>query len=157
MSTSVEHREVLQDHDRHPRHHGLQACFDVEARADNPVCGDRVVLRLGLDGARVRQVSFESAGCSISRAAASVMTDLVVGSTLTEALRARDRFAGMLRGGRVEHGGGSGDGRAEEGGGGGADDAWRDAEAFAGAGRYPSRVRCVLLGWSALADACARA
>lgn len=154
MSTSAEHREVLEEHDRHPRHHGLQDDFDVEARADNPVCGDRVVLRLGLDGTRVRQVSFESSGCSISRAATSVMTELVVGSTLAGAMLAKDRFARMV--------GGAGDAATDTGPSAVEDardvlDAWWDAAAFTGVNRYPSRVRCALLGWSALADACARA
>ena len=158
MTTSTDHRAVLDDHDRRPRHYGLQDRFDVEVRADNPVCGDRVVLRLAMDGTRVDRVSFESLGCSISRAATSVMTELVVGGTLTEALDARERFSRLL----VGHPGPDATAGATASATAGATasprlEAWQDAGAFTGAARFPSRVRCALLGWTALVDACAGA
>lgn len=136
MSSAALQREVLLDHSRHPRGAGLREPYDARAAVVNPVCGDEVVLHLTLDGQVLAEVSHEALGCTLSRASTSVMTELVTGRTAEEALAVREQFVAMLRRGTAADG----------------DDELGDAVALAGAGRYPSRTRCALLAWTALAD-----
>ena len=77
--------EHILDHYENPRNRGALASPDVVMRGGNPGCGDIVTMyvRLG-DGERIREVTFEGEGCTISQAAASIMTEKVVGKTLAE-------------------------------------------------------------------------
>jgi len=79
------YREVILDHYKSPRNHGLLADADAAAEGQNPLCGDevRVSVRLG-DGDVVEEVGFEGRGCAISQAATSMLTDLVKGRTAEE-------------------------------------------------------------------------
>ncbi|MGH3535962.1 MAG: Fe-S cluster assembly sulfur transfer protein SufU, partial [Pseudonocardiaceae bacterium] len=116
--------------------------FDAESYQINPTCGDEVTLRVALDGDRVADVSYDAIGCSISQAATSVLTDLVVGRTVAESAITMDAFMAMVQSrGKVEP-----DEKVLE-----------DAVAFAGVSQYPSRVKCALLGWMAFKDAVGRA
>ncbi len=128
-------QEVVLDHYRHPRHAVLHTPHDVEVVRTNPVCGDRVTVRVSWDddGVRVRRVSLRALGCTVSRASASAMTELVTGRDGPEVLALHAAFTALLRpGGRAP--------AADLG----------DAAAFAGASRHPVRARCALLGWTAL-------
>ena len=77
--------EFLLDHYQHPRNHGALEHPDVTMPGGNPGCGDVVTiyLKVGADGDRVEQVTFEGAGCTISQAAASILTEMVEGKPLT--------------------------------------------------------------------------
>jgi nitrogen fixation protein NifU and related proteins len=140
------YQEIILDHYRNPRHHGLREPFDAEVHHVNPVCGDEVTLRVRLDegpeGPRVADVSYAGEGCSISQASTSVMTGLVLGRPVDEALAVGEDFLALVQSrGRVE-----------------PDEAvLEDAVAFAGVAKYPARVKCALLGWMAWKDATARA
>src|SRR3954466_193217 len=98
MSTSMEsgsspeslYQEIILDHYRTPHHRGLRDPFDAEVHHVNPTCGDEVTLRVRMADGVVADVSSDSLGCSISQASTSVMTDLVVGRPLEEALQAHD-------------------------------------------------------------------
>ncbi|MEO7233932.1 MAG: iron-sulfur cluster assembly scaffold protein, partial [Lapillicoccus sp.] len=92
--------------------------------------------------ATVRDVSYDALGCSISVASTSVLTDLVTGHTVAEALDAYAAMRAML----TSRGSDEGD-----------EDVVGDGVAFAGVSKYPARVKCALLGWTAFADALARA
>lgn len=103
----------------------------------------RVSLKPGADGeAVVEDVSFESLGCSISQASASVMTDLVIGKPVGEAMRIGDAFLELMQS--------KGETEPDE-------DVLEDAVAFAGVSKYPARIKCALLGWMAWKDATAQA
>jgi SUF system NifU family Fe-S assembly protein len=91
---------------------------------------------------RVSDVSYDALGCSISQASASVMTDLVIGKTVDEALAVGDAFLALMQA--------RGDAAPDE-------DTLEDAVAFAGVAKYPARVKCALLGWMAWKDATIRA
>ena len=91
---------------------------------------------------RVSDVSYDALGCSISQASASVMTDLVIGKTVDEALAVGDAFLALMQA--------RGDVEPDE-------DVLEDAVAFAGVAKYPARVKCALLGWMAWKDATVRA
>jgi nitrogen fixation protein NifU and related proteins len=79
------YRELILDHYKNPRHHGLLEPADAKAEGQNPLCGDEVAVsvRLG-DGGVIEEVGFEGRGCAISQAATSMLTDLVQGRTAEE-------------------------------------------------------------------------
>ena len=141
-ATDSMYQEIILDHYKHPHHRGLRDPFDTEVRHLNPTCGDEITLRVKLDGDRVTDVSYDSEGCSISQASASVMTDLVIGKDLATANTAYDEFLTMMQS----------KGQAEP-----DEDVLEDAVAFVGVSRYPARVKCALLSWMAWRDAVAKA
>ena len=142
MSVDALYQEIILDHYKNPHGAGLRDPFDAEVHHVNPTCGDEVTLRVRLDGtgegAVVQDVSYDALGCSISQASVSVLTDLVVGKPVTEALTVHDSFLELMQGrGTVE---------ADE-------DVLEDGVAFAGVAKFPARVKCALLGWMAWKDA----
>ena len=146
MQLESMYQEIILDHYRHPHHKGLRDPHDAEVYHVNPTCGDEVKLRLSLkdvDGEQViEDVSYDSLGCSISQASASVMSDLVIGKPVAEAMRIGDAFLELMQS----------KGHAEP-----DEDVLEDAVAFAGVSKYPARIKCALLGWMAWKDATARA
>ena len=80
------YREVILDHYKNPRGHGLIADADAEAEGQNPLCGDEVAVsvRFGADGDTIDDVGFEGRGCAISQAATSMLTELVKGRKASE-------------------------------------------------------------------------
>ncbi len=145
------YQEIVLDHYRHPHHRGLREPYDAEVHHVNPICGDEVTLRVklsGVDGeAVVEQISYESLGCSISQASASVMSDLLTARQVGEATRVYDEFLALMQSkGDVD------DSRMEQ-----LEEVLEDGVAFAGVSKYPARIKCALLGWMAWKDATARA
>jgi nitrogen fixation NifU-like protein len=80
------YREVILDHYKNPRGHGVLEPADAVAEGQNPLCGDEVTIsvRFAADGETIDEVGFEGRGCAISQAATSMLTDLVKGRTATE-------------------------------------------------------------------------
>ena len=138
------YQEVILDHYKHPHNRGLREPFGAQVYHVNPTCGDEVTLRVALseDRNRIADVSYEALGCSISQAATSVLTDLVTGRELSDALEVVAAFSEMIG----SRGGVEGD-----------EDVLGDGVAFAGVAKYPARVKCALLGWLAFKDAVAQA
>jgi nitrogen fixation protein NifU and related proteins len=140
------YQEIILDHYRHPHYKGLREPFDAEVRHVNPVCGDEVTLRVALKdadgGPAVADVSYDALGCSISQASASVMSDLIIGKPVSEAMHVGDAFLALMQS----------KGHAEP-----DEDVLGDAVAFAGVSRYPARIKCALLAWMAWKDATAQA
>jgi nitrogen fixation NifU-like protein len=140
MSESM-YQEIILDHYRNPHHKGLRE-GDVEVHHVNPTCGDEVTLRVRVVDGVVQDVSYDGAGCSISQASTSVMTDLVIGRPVGEAMGKHEAFLELMQSrGTVEP----------------DEDVLEDGIAFAGVSRYPARVKCALLGWMAWKDATAQA
>jgi nitrogen fixation NifU-like protein len=138
------YQEVILDHYKHPHHRGLREPFGAQVHHVNPTCGDEVTLRVALsgDGATVADISYDGQGCSISQAATSVLTDQVIGNSVEEALKTVAAFTEMISSrGSVE----------------GDEDVIGDGIAFAGVSKYPARVKCALLGWTAFKAALAEA
>lgn len=73
------YRDVILDHNRHPRNFGRLEHPDAEAEGHNPLCGDRLSLAVRLAGDRIEDIRFEARGCAISRASASLMSEAVKG------------------------------------------------------------------------------
>ena len=86
------YQEIILDHYRSPHHAGLREPYEAEVHHVNPTCGDEITLRVHLDGDTVTDVSYDAEGCSISQAAASVMTDLVIGQPVDKAFAAHEAF-----------------------------------------------------------------
>jgi len=146
MQLESMYQEIILDHYRNPHHKGLRDPYDAEVYHVNPTCGDEVKLRVTLKDVGgeqvVEDVSYDSLGCSISQASASVMTDLVIGKPVGEAMKISDAFLELMQS--------KGNAAADE-------DILEDAMAFAGVSKYPARIKCALLGWMAWKDATARA
>jgi nitrogen fixation protein NifU and related proteins len=141
MQLEQMYQEIILDHYRTPHNAGLREPFDAESFQINPTCGDEITLRVRLEGDKVADVSYETLGCSISQASASVLTDLVVGKSVEDSLTVLRAFQEMAQGrGQVEP----------------DEDVLGDGVAFAGVARYPARVKCALLGWMAFKDALVR-
>ncbi len=141
MSDSM-YQEIILDHYRNPHHKGLRAPFDVEVHHVNPTCGDEVTVRVQVVDGVVRDVSYDGQGCSISQASTSVMTDLVIGRPVEDALTTHEAFLELMQSrGQLEP----------------DEDVLEDGIAFAGVSKYPARVKCALLGWMAWKDATAQA
>jgi nitrogen fixation protein NifU and related proteins len=136
------YQEIILDHYKNPHHAGLRDPYEAEVHHVNPTCGDEVTLRVHLSGAGddvvIEDVSYDAEGCSISQAAASVMTDLVIGKPLTEALAVHETFLELMQ----SRGGADPD-----------EDVLEDAIAFAGVAKFPARIKCALLSWMAWKDA----
>lgn len=133
---SALYTELVIEHDKRPLHAGLREPFHTEVHHVNPTCGDEITLRLQLadGGERIQDVSYDAIGCAMSRAAASMMADLLIGRTLEEVAPAQDHFEAAMRSrGRLE----------------GDEDLIGDSVALLGAAKFPARVKCVLMPWKA--------
>lgn len=141
MKLDSMYQEIILDHYRHPLHRGLREPFDAEVHHVNPTCGDEVTLRVRIVDGTIADVSYDSEGCSISQASASVMSDLVIGRSVDDALALQREFLGLMQSrGTTEP----------------DEDVLEDAVAFAGVSKYPARVKCALLSWMAWKDATAQ-
>src|ERR1700747_2872292 len=80
------YREVILDHYKNPRGHGLIENADAEAEGQNPLCGDEVSIYVAFadDGDTIEEVKFSGRGCAISQAATSMLTEMVQGRKATE-------------------------------------------------------------------------
>jgi nitrogen fixation protein NifU and related proteins len=130
------YRDVILDHNRRPRNFGGLESADASVEGFNPMCGDRLTLRLKLDDGKISDIRFEGQGCAISTASASLMTEAVKGRTRADALRLFDRVHQLL-----------------------TDDAAPPADelgklaALSGVRAYPARVKCASLCWHTLSEA----
>src|SRR3954464_11621107 len=97
------YQEIILDHYKLPHHKGLREPFEAQVHHLNPTCGDEITLRVHLDGETVADVSSDSEGCSISQASASVMSDLVIGRNLDDALGLHEEFVQLMQSrGKIE-------------------------------------------------------
>jgi nitrogen fixation protein NifU and related proteins len=126
------YQEVILDHNRRP--HNFRTIEEGRhAEGYNPLCGDRLTVYLKLEGDRIKDASFQGAGCAISKASASLMTDSVKGKTVAEASALFDRFQRMITRSIDET----------------VDDLGK-LSVFAGVRQYPTRVKCASLAWHTL-------
>ncbi|MEJ7775014.1 MAG: Fe-S cluster assembly sulfur transfer protein SufU [Nocardioidaceae bacterium] len=135
------YQEIILDHYKSPHHAGLRDPFEVEVHHVNPTCGDEVTLRVHVVDDVVEDISYDAEGCSISQASTSVLTDLLIGKKVGDALEIHSTFMELMQSrGKVEP----------------DEDILEDGIAFAGVAKFPGRVKCALLGWMAWKDATAR-
>ncbi len=136
------YQQVILDHNRKPRNFREIEDADHSAEGYNPLCGDRLTLWMKIDAGVIRDIAFKGSGCAISKASASLMTDLLKGKTLEEAGRIFEAFHRMVTGAEeegLEH---------EELG---------KLAVFSGVREFPVRVKCASLAWHTLRAAMAGA
>ena len=127
------YRDVIVDHNRHPRNFRPMPDADRHAEGFNPLCGDRLTLFVKLDGDRISDVSFQGSGCAISVASASLLTESVRGRTVPETEQLFTRMHELLT----------------------RDDSPGDPAslgklaALSGVREFPARVKCATLAWHA--------
>ena len=132
------YQEVILDHNRRPRNFRPMS-EGVKAEGYNPLCGDRLTVFLKIEGDRIKDVSFQGAGCAISKASASLMTDSVKGKTLAEVSELFNRFHTMVTGAPEEPAADLG-----------------KLSVLAGVRQFPVRVKCASLAWHTLEAALAQ-
>ena len=126
------YQQVILDHNRNPRNFKRIEAANRKAEGNNPLCGDRIQLYVQLDGDRITDIGFQmpqGAGCAISKASASLMTDAVKGKQAAEAESLFQGFREMLAGGANAPG---------------------KLAVFCGVRAFPSRIKCANLAWHAL-------
>lgn len=142
------YQELIIDHSKRPQHAGLREPFEAQVHHVNTSCGDEITLRVHLDDvaagrdATIADVSYDAIGCSISVASTSMLAQECIGRPLHEVMETYEAMKRML----TSRGTDPGD-----------EEVIGDGVALAGVAKYPARVKCALLGWSALTDALARA
>ena len=130
------YREVILDHNRNPRNFGTLEDADKIIDGVNPLCGDKLKLFIKLNGDAIEDIRFQGAGCAISVASTSLMTERVKGATVAQALELQKRIHALL----------TSDSAAP-------DDSLGKLAALGGVREFPSRVKCASLGWRALKSA----
>jgi nitrogen fixation NifU-like protein len=128
------YQEVILDHYKRPRNFGPLEGADHKAEGHNPLCGDQVTIYLVMEGDVIRNISFQGAGCAISTASASLMTEILKGKTLAEVERLFGEFHAMLTGDPSQP----------------ADPAQGKLAVFSGVREFPARVKCATLSWHTL-------
>jgi nitrogen fixation NifU-like protein len=136
------YQEVILDHYKNPQHKKLNPIHDAQVHHINPSCGDEITLNVTLDGQKIKDVTWDGVGCSISQASVSILTDLLIGKTLAEAQTISDSFMHLMQSKGTEKG---------------DENLLEDAVALAGVSQYPARIKCALLGWMAFKDASVQA
>lgn len=127
------YQQVILDHNKKPRNFHAMADCDQCAAGHNPLCGDRITVYLKVEDGVVRDVSFQGAGCAISTASASMMTETLKGKTEAEAEALFQKFHHLLTDG--EEDGGEGGPKLGK------------LAVFAGVREFPVRVKCATLPW----------
>ncbi|MER1986898.1 MAG: Fe-S cluster assembly sulfur transfer protein SufU [Solibacillus sp.] len=128
------YRSVIMDHYKNPRNKGSLEENSVTIDMNNPTCGDRIHLTLKLADGIVEEAKFDGEGCSISMSSASMMTQLVKGKKLDEALELAEIFSKMMMGEAYD------DEKYDLG----------DVEALQGVAKFPARIKCATLAWKAM-------
>lgn len=142
------YQEVILDHSKTPRNYRTIAEANRKADGFNPLCGDKFTIYLVVEGGVVRDVSFQGAGCAISQASASMMTEMIKGKPIEEVEALFQSFHGMVTGTRN-----NGPQKAKAGshpGGAGSAGGLGKLEAFSGVCEFPVRVKCATLAWHTL-------
>jgi nitrogen fixation NifU-like protein len=132
------YQEVILDHGRKPRNFRRLESAALNARGDNPMCGDRIELFIDLDGDRISDAAFQGRGCAISTASASLMTETVRGKTPAEAREMAAKFRELAMTGTCPDCGGA------------LEEDMDRLQALSGVHEFPSRVKCATLAWHTL-------
>lgn len=127
------YKEIILDHYQSPYHRGKPPHADIEADGSNPLCGDDIEIYVLVDGDNLKELHFDGAGCAISLAAASMMSEVLEGKSEEEVQEIAGLFKAMMHGEDVT--------LPEE---------LEDLEALKGVANFPLRVKCALLPWMTL-------
>jgi len=136
------YQEVILDHYKNPQNKKLSTNYDAQVHHVNPSCGDEIDLNITIKDGAVAAITWDGVGCSISQASVSILTDLLIGKSVSDAYKIFDEFVALMQSkGTIT----------------GDEDLLEDAVALAGVSKYPARIKCALLGWMAFKDASVQA
>ena len=127
------YQEVILEHSKVPRNYREMADADHKAEGFNPLCGDRFTVYMHLDGDTIRDISFQGSGCAISKASASMMTQMLKGKTREEAEKLFGKFHDLVTG------------HAHP-----SQEEMGKLAVFSGVSEFPARVKCATLAWHTL-------
>ena len=128
------YQEIILEHNKHPRNFGLLESATHFANGNNPLCGDEIMVQLVIANERIAEVKFAGQGCAISRASASMMTDVLKGQSLDAVRNIVSRVLDALNG------------RGEE----LSLEVDGDLASIAGVRKFPARIKCATLPWHAV-------
>ncbi len=129
------YQELILDHYRNRRGEGHLDDPTVEVDQNNPLCGDVIHMEFKIEDGKVADVAHTGEGCSISRASASMLAEGLPGCTVEEAFDRVERFRQMMHGEEID------------------DEDLGDAIALQGVAKFPARIKCALLSWTATNEA----
>lgn len=129
------YQEVILDHNKRPRNFGTVTASTCHAHGHNPLCGDRLTVSARVHGGHIEDIQFEGAGCAISKASGSLMTEAVKGRSVTDALLLFDRFHALVTGEPLTE--------PEL-------ESLGKLAALGGVRQFPVRVKCASLAWHTL-------
>ena len=127
------YQEIVLEHSRKPRNFRKLEEADRIQEGYNPLCGDQYTIYISIDGDTISDISFQGAGCAISKASASMMTEELIGKTKNQASRIFEAFRSMITK--------DNENITEELG---------DIEVLQGVSQYPTRIKCATLSWHAM-------
>jgi nitrogen fixation NifU-like protein len=130
------YKEVILDHYKSPRNKRELPDAELTCTRNNPLCGDEITVFAHVEDGKIREVTFQGAGCSISQSSASMMTEAVNDTTVDDALELASDFRGMMAG-EVEP----------------TEERFGDLMALKGVVKYPIRIKCAVLAWDVLQEA----
>ena len=128
------YQQVILDHNKKPRNFRKPEVFNRSAQGHNPLCGDQLTVYLQLDNGVISDVAFQGSGCAISKAAASMMTQVLKGKTTDDISRLFSGFHRMVTGDTGDE----------------TPDDLGNLRIFAGVREFPVRVKCATLPWHTL-------
>jgi nitrogen fixation NifU-like protein len=125
------YQEIILDHYKKPRNAGRLEEPSCSATGDNPLCGDKLAVTVKMKGDTLEDIRWKGAGCAISTASASLMSEAVKGKSKAEIGSLFDKFHAMVTGK-------------------GPSDGLDKLEVFSGVSEFPVRVKCASLAWHTL-------
>ena len=129
------YQQVILDHNKSPRNFRVMVDPDRESEGHNPLCGDHLNVYVKFEGDRIADIAFQGAGCAISKASASLMTDAVKGRTLREAESLFGKFHDLVTSDVSSPPDTDGIGKLA---------------VFTGVREFPVRIKCATLAWHTL-------
>lgn len=130
------YQELILEHGMHPHHFGDLPSATHQGKGLNPVCSDEIIVYLKIEDKKIVDIRFQGAGCVLSQASASMMTDLIKGKSLAEFDSLFSEFRNLLTQEKPEK-----------------NSRLKDLMAFEGVKNFPMRVKCVTLAWHAVRSA----
>ena len=136
VSVTNLYQDVILDHSKKPRNFGKLKSTTHYARVNNPLCGDKITVYLKIESEHILEVTFEARGCAISLASASMMSEMIKGKKINEAIALFKKFHSLITAKDNLHIDGLG-----------------DLKALSGVRDFPTRVTCATLSWQAMEKA----
>lgn len=133
MSLNELYQEIILDHGRKPRNFGELDQLTHEAEGYNPLCGDQVRIHVLINDDTIEDIRFSGCGCAISTASASMMTQLVKGKTIKQAMEIFEKFHQSVTGDSNEDMG--------------------ELGCLSGVKQFPNRIKCATLAWHTMKSA----